>query len=142
MRAHYVQVEQDFALPVERVFAFLAEHENLGIIFPTRIERVRDGETERNGVGSCRRLSFSGLLPFEETVTEVVPNERIVYRITKGTPLRGHQGTMVFSAKPNGGSHLDYRIRLASPLPGLAAVVKLALTRSVSEGLAKVDRAA
>jgi uncharacterized protein YndB with AHSA1/START domain len=142
MRAHYVHVEQDFALPVERVFGFLSEHENLAVIFPTRIERVRDGETERNGVGSCRRLSFSGLLPFEETVTEAVPNERIVYRITKGTPLRGHQGVMVFSTKPGGGSHLDYRIRLASPIPGLAAIVKLALTRSVTDGLAKVDRAA
>jgi uncharacterized protein YndB with AHSA1/START domain len=142
MRAHHVHVEHDFALPVERAFAFLAEHENLGVIFPTRVERVRDGETERNGVGSCRRLSFSGLLPFEETVTEVVPNERIVYRITRGTPLRGHEGVMTFSSLPNGGSHLDYRIRLASPVPGLAAIVKRALTRSIADGLAKVDRAA
>jgi len=138
MRAHHVHVEHDFAQPVERIFAFLAEHENLSAIFPTRVERVRDGETERNGVGSCRRLSFHGLLPFEETVTEVLPNERIVYRITKGTPMRDHEGVMTFSAKADGGSHLDYRIRFGSPVPGLAAIVAAATSRSISAGLQKV----
>ena len=54
-----VLVERDFDQPVDRLFAYLCEHENLGPIFPARVERVRDGENgERNGVGSVRRLSF------------------------------------------------------------------------------------
>ena len=142
MRAHHVHVQRDFTQPVERIFAFLAEHENLSAIFPTRVERVRDGETERNGVGSCRRLSFYGLLPFEETVTEAVPNERIVYRITKGSPMRDHEGVMAFTAKPDGGSHLDYRIRFGAPIPGLAALVAAATDRSITAGLDKVAKQA
>src|SRR6478735_3162592 len=92
---HY---EQDYAAPPEQVFAYLSEHENLGVVFaPMRIERVRDGDSERNGVGSVRRLSLKGLLPFEETVTGVVPNERIEYRISKGSPMKSHFGVMRFT---------------------------------------------
>jgi uncharacterized protein YndB with AHSA1/START domain len=140
MRLHHVHVTHDFRAPVERTFAYLAEHENLAPLFGIRVERVRDGAAERNGVGSCRRLSFYGLLPFEETVTEVVPDERIVYRITKGSPMRGHEGVMAFSSGPNGGTHLDYRIRLGSPVPGLAAIVTRILTGRIAGGLRKLDR--
>ncbi len=139
-RLSHVHVTHDFRAPVERVFAYLAEHENLASLFGTRIERVCDGETERNGVGSCRRLSFYGLLPFEETVTEVVPNERIVYRITKGSPMRDHEGTMAFSSTADGGTRLDYRIRLGSAVPGLAPVVARALHGNIARGLHKLDR--
>jgi uncharacterized protein YndB with AHSA1/START domain len=138
MRLQHVHVMQDFDAPVERTFAYLAEHENLGPLFGVKIERLRDGETERNGAGSCRKMSFQGLLPFEETVTEVVPNERIVYRVTKGTPLRGHEGTMAFVRTSSGGTHLDYRIHFGSSVPGLAAIVAGVLTQRISAGLRKL----
>jgi uncharacterized protein YndB with AHSA1/START domain len=140
MRLQHVHVTHDFSAPVERVFAYLSEHENLGPLFGVRIVRVCDGETDRNGVGSCRRLSFQGLLPFDETVTGIVPNERITYRITKGSPMRGHEGNMVFSTMPSGGTHLDYRIRFGSAVPGLALIVKTVLTGSIARGLTKLDR--
>lgn len=142
MRAHNLHVQHEFTKPVDRVFAYLSEHENLGTIFPAKVERLRDGEDgHRNGVGSCRRLGSPGLPAFEETVTEFVPNEKIEYRITKGSPLRGHVGVMKFAPRPDG-STLDYTIRLASPVPGLAAIVKVALTRSIRSGLRKVDERA
>ena len=143
MRAHWLEIEQDFALPPERVFTYLAEHENLSDVFGAKIERLRDGDTERNGVGSCRRLSVApGAPPFEETVTEFVPYERIVYRITKGGPLEGHVGIMVFSPRPDGGTHLDYRIRLSSKIPGLSAIIRVALRQNITKGLKGVDAAA
>lgn len=134
-----VLVERDFDQPVDRLFAYLSEHENLGAIFPARVERVRDGENgERNGVGSVRRLSFGGLLPFEETVTAVEPNRRIAYRITKGSPLRGHRGEMLFTERDGGGSHLRYEIVFGAAVPGLDRVVAASLRRSVAKGLGKV----
>lgn len=139
MRAHHVKVEHRFAKPPERVFAYLAEHENLADIFGAKVTRLRDGDSERNGVGSVRRLQIGPAPPFEETVTEFVPSERIVYKITKGSPLRGHVGVMSFA--PEGeGTHFLYDIRLASPVPGLAALVRLSLTRSINQGLAKVEQ--
>lgn len=139
MRAHHVRVQRDFELPVAELFDHLAEHENLAGLFGARIERLRDGDGDRNGVGSCRRLHAPGLPPFEETVTTYVPPELIVYRITKGSPLDDHEGVMRFSARPGGGSHLDYDIKLASRIPGLTLLAKLMLTAQIKRGLAALD---
>lgn len=135
-----VHVQRDFHAPVERVYDYFAEHENLADIFGLRVERVRDGDETRNGEGSVRRLSLFGVLPFEETVTLAEPNERIEYRITKGSPLRGHQGRMVFSSTPSGDGHLDYTIEFGGAVPGVAPVVAAVLRRRIPAGLAKADR--
>jgi uncharacterized protein YndB with AHSA1/START domain len=139
VRALWVTVEQDFSAPVDRVFEHFSEHENLEPLLGAKIERLADGQPQRNGVGSRRRLQIGPLPPFEETVTTFVPNELIEYRITKGTPLRDHVGVMRFSPLPGGGTHLDYRIRVASGIPGVAPLVRADTSRTISAGLAKLD---
>ena len=140
MRALHVHIEHDFDKPPERIFAHLAEHENLAAVFGARIKRLCDGEAgERNGVGSCRQLKIGPLAPFEETVSEFVPAQRIVYRITKGSPLRGHVGIMTFEPI-GGGTRFVYDIRLASPIPGLARIVQASLTRSIRQALPAIER--
>jgi uncharacterized protein YndB with AHSA1/START domain len=135
-----VHIEHDFAKPSERIFAHLAEHENLAEVFGAKVTRLRDGDDgERNGVGSVRQLQIGPLPPFEETVTEFVAPQRIVYRITKGGPLRGHVGVMTFAATP-AGTRFVYDIRIASPIPGLAPIVRASLTRSIERSLAAVER--
>ena len=134
-----VHVTREFSAPVERLFDHLAEHENLGETLGARIERVRDGSESRNGVGSVRKLTVGGVMSFEETVLVCVPNERIEYAITKGSPLRGHHGVMLFSSTPAGGSRLDYTITFGSPIPGVATIVAATLRRSIPRGLAKLD---
>ncbi|MEA2207580.1 MAG: hypothetical protein QOF54_57 [Solirubrobacteraceae bacterium] len=137
-----MQVEHDFAKPPERIFAHLAEHENLAELFGAKVTRLRDGDDERNGVGSVRQLQIGPLPPFEETVTEFVAPRRIVYRITKGSPLRGHVGTMTFAPTSAGGTRFVYDIRIASPIPGLAPIVHASLTRSIERSLPEVERQA
>jgi len=134
-----VHIQQEFDVPVERAYAYLAEHENLGTVFGLKVERVQDGDTERNGVGSVRRLSVGGVAPFEETVTKVVPNELIEYRISKGSPLRNHLGTMRFAALPGDRSRLDYTIVFGAAVPLLASVVKRGLESGLKRGLPKVN---
>jgi uncharacterized protein YndB with AHSA1/START domain len=135
-----VQIEHDFHKPPERIFAYLAEHENLAAVFGAKVTRLRDGDAgERNGVGSMRRLQIGPLPPFEETVTEFVAPERIVYRITKGSPLRGHVGTMEFAPTAEG-TRFVYDIRIASPIPGIAPLVTASLTRSISRSLEGIER--
>ncbi len=130
----------EFDVPVERLYAHFSEHENLSALFGVDVERIREGDTEPNGVGSVRRLSVKGMLPFEETVTEAIPNERIEYRVTKGTPLRDHLGVMVFSSTGDGRSHLDYTITFGAAVPGLAKVVAAGLSRSIRRGFPKAAR--
>lgn len=136
-----IEITQDFALPVERVYSYLAEHENLGPLFGARITRVRDGADSRNGVGSVRSLKLSLLPPFEETVTQAVPNELIEYRITKGSPLRDHRGEMRF-APAGSGSRLTYVIELGAVVPGLDRVVAAGLARALRKNLPAVDQRA
>jgi uncharacterized protein YndB with AHSA1/START domain len=140
MRARHVHVEHDFAKPPERIFAHLAEHENLADVFGAKVTRLRDGDGERNGVGSVRQLQIGPLPAFEETVEEFVPAQRIVYRITKGSPLRGHVGVMTFAPTPSGGTRFVYDIRIASPIPGIAPIVHASLTRSIARSLPDVER--
>jgi uncharacterized protein YndB with AHSA1/START domain len=133
-----IDITQDFALPVERVYAYLAEHEHLGPLFGAQVTRVRDGDSSRNGTGSVRRLKVGPLPAFEETVTDAVDDERIAYRITQGSPLRDHRGLMEFSVTPTG-SRLHYVIEFGAAVPGLDRVIKVGLERNVRKGLKTVD---
>jgi uncharacterized protein YndB with AHSA1/START domain len=133
-----IEIDYHFSLPVDRVYDYLAEHENLGPLFGAKIARVRDGEASRNGVGSVRQLRIGILPPFEETIVEAVPNERIDYRITKGSPLRHHHGSMRF-APVGSGSKLNYVIEFGAVMPGLDRVIKPGLERSIRKGLGAID---
>jgi len=140
MRGQYVHIEHDFDKPPERIFSYLAEHEHMAPLLGARITRLSDGSvSERNGVGSRRQLKVGPLPPFEETITEYEPPERISYQITKGSPLRGHAATMAFL--PEGaGTRFVYDIRLASLIPGVAAIARVLLRRSILRALPLVER--
>jgi uncharacterized protein YndB with AHSA1/START domain len=133
-----IEIDHDFTLPVERVYAYLAEHENLESVFGAKVARVRDGDDSRNGAGSVRQLRIAILPPFEETVTAAVPNELIEYRITKGSPLRNHSGSMVFTSNGTG-THLRYVIEFGAAVPGLDRIIKVGLERTIRKGLNVVD---
>src|SRR3954470_19462950 len=105
-----VHVVQDFDKPVGEVFDYLSEQENLEPLFGAKVKRLSDGDDgTRNGVGASRELKVGPTPGFIETNTEVVPNELIRYRITKGGVLKDHEGTMRFSRKGDG-ARLEYTI--------------------------------
>ena len=136
-----VTFDQSYSLPRDQVFAHFAEHENLAPLFGAKITRLNDGtDGQRNGVGSARQLKLGPLPPFVETVTEVVPNEKIVYRITKGSPLRDHEGEMRFTDEGTG-TRLHYEIKFGAAVPGLDRVVAAGLKRNIAKGLKKAPGA-
>jgi uncharacterized protein YndB with AHSA1/START domain len=133
-----IDITYDFALPVQRVYAYLAEHENLGPLFGAKVRRVQDGTTGRNGTGSVRALKVGPLPWFEETVTHTVPDKVIDYEISKGSPLRGHTGRMEFVAVGTG-SRLRYVIEFGAVVPLLDRVIAKGLERNIRNGLKAVD---
>ena len=138
-KIQHVHVTHDFASSPAEVFAVMGEHEDLGKIFPAKMRRVRDGDSERNGVGSVRSLKPFGLPPaFEETVTKSEPGRLIEYRISKGSPMTDHLGIIRFEPTAGGGTRLDYRIQFGSRIPGVARLVKAALQASLTKGLPKL----
>jgi uncharacterized protein YndB with AHSA1/START domain len=130
-----VHVTQDFPQPVEQLFTYLAEHENLEPVFGAKIRRLNDGtDGTRNGAGSAREMRVGPLPLFVETNVEVVPNELIRYRITKGGILKDHEGVLRFTSRGDG-SHLDWTITFDGKAPGIAPIVKAKLTRDVSRAM-------
>src|SRR5690606_12105931 len=67
----------------------------------------RNGDHDRNGVGSVRKLRVGPGPSFEETVTAYEENRLIEYRITRGSPLRNHFGRMQFAADGEGSRRHD-----------------------------------
>jgi hypothetical protein len=135
-----VQVTQDFPQPVEWVFAYLAEHENLAPVFGVKIRRLSDGtDGTRNGPGSAREMRMGPLPPLVETTVEVIPNELIRYQITKGGILKDHEGVLRFTSRGDG-SHLDWTIAFNAKVPGIAPLVKTKLTRDVSQAMQRLAR--
>lgn len=133
-----VEIVQDFPYPVETLFNYLSVHKNLETVFaPAKIKRIKDGQDVRDGVGSVRKMSLPLLPSFEETVTVREPNERIEYKITRGTPLRNHHGIMRFSPSEKG-TRLHYTITFSSRVPFVAPAVGVALQQTINRGLKKI----
>jgi hypothetical protein len=130
-----VHVTQEFPQPVDELFAYMSEQENLEPLFGAKIRRLSDGtDGTRNGAGASRELRVGPLPGFVETNVEVIPHELIRYRITRGGVLKNHEGVMRFS--PNGtGSRLDYTIDFEGKAPGIGPLVKAVLTRNIRAGL-------
>ena len=135
-----VDITKQFSFSVDKLFDFLSDHSNLEIVFaPAKVKRVKDGADSPNGVGSTRRMKLPLAPAFEETVTKLEPNKLIEYRISKGSPLKNHLGTMRFSETPNGGSQLHYTIEFESCVPLVGPVIAAGLTQAIRRGLGKLQ---
>lgn len=138
MAQHQVRVTRDFSLPVEDVYAVLADHNRLSKVLGVPVKRIRDAQGDDvNGVGSVRLIGF-GPLGIEETVTAATPNRTIRYRISKGgAPIRNHSGELSFS-KTAEGSRVHWAIDFDSAVPVAGSVVKLVLTVAINAGLRRI----
>lgn len=136
---HYIFIQQDFSEPVAKVFADLAEHEMFGRITGAHITRIKDGVGDNpNGLGSVRQIKSFPAPSFEETITKFILNEKIEYRVSKGSPVKDHLGCLLFTSI-EGGTRLEYSIefepKLAIPLWG--KILKLAIQTPIQKGLKK-----
>ncbi|MDF1781685.1 MAG: SRPBCC family protein [Alcanivoracaceae bacterium] len=139
MAVQRIEIKKQFPFSVEKLFAHMSEHENLSALFaPAKVSRLRNGDTDRNGVGSVRKLRIPPGPPFEETVTVFQPNERIEYRITRGSPLKNHHGCMRFSGDKNS-AQLHYTIEFEGKVPLIAALIRPALTHAINKGLKQLS---
>jgi len=137
MAQQRIDVVQEFRQPVEEVFAYLADHNNLKNVFGIPVKRVRDGSGDVNGVGSVRSLGFAPLA-VEETVVGIVPNQSIDYEITRGGgPITNHHGRLSFT-KTATGSRVQWSITFDSPLPLVGPVVRQVLKQGLTMGLRKI----
>ena len=131
-----INVSKEFDVSVERLFAHLAEHENLQRLFtPARVRRLTSGSETRNGVGSSRSIRPGPLPAFVETVTAYRENESIEYRITRGSPLRNHKGEIMFEKLGPARSRVTFRIAFEGRFIGAGPVFRHIIGTGVTKGL-------
>ena len=135
---HHLDITHTSRLPLPELFGALADHNRLGKVFGAPVRRIREGRTEINGVGSVRRIG-AGPVVIEETVTALVENESIDYRITRGGfPLRNHRGRIEFAEAAGGGSRVQWTIEFDSALPLAGSVLGFVLKQAISKGLERL----
>lgn len=135
MAQQTVRFEQFFAAPRHRVFAYFADHETFGRLWPGRTRRVRAGDdaAQPNGTGSVREVRAAGTA-FEETITAFEPPERIEYRVTRGGPVKNHLGRLTF-ADADGGTKLEYVIEFDPRIPFTGGLIASILCTAFSRGV-------
>lgn len=133
-----VRFEQFFAAPRERVFAWFADHEKFGRIWPGRTRRIRTATagSDPNGLGSARAVG-SWPMVFEESITGFDPPAAIEYRVTKGGPIKNHVGRMRFESVA-GGTRLDYTIDFDARIPFTGGLIAGLLCGAWRHGIQKV----
>ena len=122
--------------PVEKVFAYIADPMNSTewMVSLTEVSDVTGA-----GVGQHWHWKYKMVgvpLHGETTVTEVVPNERLVYE-SKG----GVESTFTFTfAAQEGGTNMDMKVDYTIPVPVLGKLAeKLVLKRNERESATNVQ---
>lgn len=96
-----------------------------------RARIARDGTPTANGAGCVRVFGPRGpeFLAAHEEILEFEPPRRMTYRILKGgLPIRDHFGEVLF--EPDGeGTHLAWRVRFESRVPGLGGTLRRGIQR-------------
>jgi uncharacterized protein YndB with AHSA1/START domain len=141
MKIHEIKIYQEFDAPVDRVWEAFNDHVSFGKMMGQKVERIVDSAdaTNINGVGSVRLMRLpTGA--FQETIMRSERPALIEYKITKGTPLHHHYGTIRFTRLADDKSAVDYSIELGSKIPLLGSIVKAGLEKGIANGLRSYAR--
>jgi len=134
----YIEEEVTIDASPERIWQFVREHERMKEWTGLDARLLRPGVTDRNGVGAVRRLSILGS-GAEEEIVEFVPNERYVYRLLSGAPIRNHRGTVLLV--PQGSStRVRWAVRFEGAVPGTGAALAAVLGRIFRASLVRLKR--
>ncbi|MEU1209563.1 SRPBCC family protein [Nocardia sp. NPDC005825] len=130
----------DTVIPAPRdvVFKLFSERDSLNAFLPIKVSLKKPGIGSPSGVGAQYQLGIAGIGPTEET-TELVPGERMVYRVIAGAPVKRHVGTIAFSDAP-GGTRVVYTMESEPSLPLPAQILEpglRALTNALIGGVRK-----
>lgn len=131
-------VETVLSAPRDVVFKLFSERDSLNKYLPIQISLKKPGAGVPSGVGAQYHLGLAGLGVTEET-TELVPGEKMVYRVIAGAPVKRHVGTITFADAP-GGTKIVYTMESepSLPVPGKVLEVGLkGLTNALIGGVRK-----
>ncbi|MET9489438.1 SRPBCC family protein [Nocardia sp. NPDC006630] len=118
-------VDTVLSAPRDVVYKLFSDRDALNSYLPVQISLVKPGVGSPSGVGAQYKIGLAGLGITEET-TELVPGERMVYRVIKGAPVKRHVGTITFADAP-GGTRVVYTMESEPSLPVPAKALEVGL---------------
>lgn len=139
--AEELRFEHVFQVPIERVFAYFADHQKLGRLWNARWRMISPGSDPKypQGLGSVREVK-AGTFTWEETVTAFKPNELIEYKITKGASVKNHFSRITFVNAYNG-TRVVYEVRFEPTNPSTGSMFAATMGLGWAMGIPKVEAA-
>ena len=131
MSVHQATLELDFAVPPQRLWDAITDHEGMSKWAGAPVRLISRGDAD--GVGALRRIKMGASSIDEEVIYTDAPR-RLVYRIVRGLPVSFHRGEMLIEPTERG-SKLTWKIMLASSVPGLARLSVRALGTALRPSL-------
>ncbi|MFD3746236.1 SRPBCC family protein [Nocardia sp. NPDC058633] len=132
-------VETVFDAPRDIVYRLFTERESVSPHLPIQVKLIKAGDPA-TGVGAQHLLGF-GKVGITEEITELVPGERMEYKIVKGAPVKRHVGAITFADTADGGTRVVYTMDSEPSLPLPAPVLEFGLRQLTNQLLGGVRKA-
>lgn len=123
-------VDAVIAAPREVVYRTFAERESMSPHLAVNITLKKPGATAREGVGAQHVIGL-GPVGITEEITELVPNERMAYKVVAGAPVKRHIGVVTFR-DTDGGTLVSYTMESEPKLPLPGKVLELGLRNLIT----------
>ncbi len=143
MRVHF---SREIPAPPERVWSLLTDPPQMNRWSEARIEALEPGPGGGFGeVGATRRVHAPAPLGMttvlDEAIVEAEAPNRLVYRVTRGGPIRNHRGEVLIEAT-EGGSRLTWTVDFLGKVPGTGPFIKLVLNPTLRRSVNKIAEVA
>jgi uncharacterized protein YndB with AHSA1/START domain len=131
-----ITVRRTIKAPIERVFDVIADHANYQDFPGIKASKlVREGKTEKNGVGAVREID-AGKAWFQEEITAYERPRRLDYLIVKSRPPLEHQGGSVRLESTPEGCAVTWTTTVGVKLPLIGGLLDRLLVPQLERGLA------
>ena len=132
-----ITVQRNIKAPIEKVFDIIADHENYKSFPGIKASKlVREGRTEKNGLGAIREID-AGKAWFQEEITHFERPRRLDYQIVKSRPPLEHKGGSVrLEATGDGGCAVTWTTTVGVKIPLIGALLDRLMLPQLERGLA------
>jgi uncharacterized protein YndB with AHSA1/START domain len=131
-----ITVTRTINAPIEKVFDIISDHARYKDFPGIRDSKlVREGRTERNGVGAVREID-AGKAWFQEEVTAYDRPRRLDYLIVKSRPPLEHKGGSVRLEPSAGGCTVTWTTTVGVKIPLIGGLIDRLMLPQLERGLA------
>ncbi len=129
--------------PIDRVFYAISDHETfICTADGTKTRLLREGATERNGLGCVREVTVGTRVRYVEEITAWQRPSRFEYTIRETTlPLR-HRGSGLSFTESRGGTDVEWTARFDVAVPVIGRVLRGWLDRRLARAFREMLDAA